>query len=476
VVTAGAVVAAIGATAYWSGNSPSQARNLVTAEAARGPFTAKLSETGELRALESVTVSAEKDLPVINLVPEGTFVKEGDELVRFDATKYEVVLEESQAALQVAEAELRKVRQDLEAQRQRLLAEISRFEAEVVLARLDLENLKKKPLKEEREAAQLEVEKARAILESADRKRIVLPELVAKGFVTKSSLDEAEVKYLEARVALQAAEFTLARVAAGATPEELEKATVRLEQAKVGLERAQSGTKSQLQAFEAGIDREKANVSKAKALISKAQEKLGRAELRAPREGLVVYASAKPGERSTEKVQLGMIPFQGQPLIYLPDISTMVADTEINEIDIGKVQLGGIAEVRLEAYPGTVFPGTILKIGSLAKLKQSRAAGAAGVKVFDVTVKIESKDARLKPGLSATVDIIIDRRDDVVSVPLAAVIARRGAHYVLVSGGGGTLEERKVVLGASNNQRVVVTHGLSGGEQLVLGAPPAGSS
>jgi HlyD family secretion protein len=60
---------------------------------------------------------------------------------------------------------------------------------------------------------------------------------------------------------------------------------------------------------------------------------------RAPRDGLVVYVKAG-GEKSAEKVQLGMIPFEGQPIIYLPDISTMVADTEANEIDIGKVTVG----------------------------------------------------------------------------------------------------------------------------------------
>jgi multidrug efflux pump subunit AcrA (membrane-fusion protein) len=153
----------------------------------------------------------------------------------------------------------------------------------------------------------------------------------------------------------------------------------------------------------------------------------------------------------------------------------MVADTEVNEIDIGKVTVGGPVEVRLEAYPRAIFHGNILKIGSLAKLRQSRTGNATGIKVFDVTVKIEERDSRLKPGLTATLDIIVDRQEDVISVPLPTVVSRRGEHFVFVANGG-KIEERKVVLGPSNEQSIVVQKGLRPGEQLILGLPPSGPS
>src|SRR5688500_19086940 len=116
---------------------------------------------------------------------------------------------------------------------------------------------------------------------------------------------------------------------------------------------------SQLQAFEAAVERERVNVQKGSKLIKTAEVKLGRTWLEAPKDGLVVYATLS-GEKAGEKVQLGMIPYQGQPILYLPDLSTIVADTEINEIDIGKVQIGSLVEVLLEAYPGTVFHGRVL--------------------------------------------------------------------------------------------------------------------
>jgi HlyD family secretion protein len=467
------ILAATAAVLYWASRAPSEPGGSPTVEAARGPFTVKISETGELRALESVTVPAPNELQVIELAPEGTFVKPGDLLIRFAPGKYEGALEEAQASFQVAQADLRKAQQDRDTQRQKLGTELAGHEVEVRLAQLDLDNLMRKPLPHELEAARMEAEKAKVGFDTAERKLRVLPELVEKGFVTKSALEEAELKFLEAKAALQAAQFKLEQVAAGATPEERERPRVRLEQSQTTLERARSAMRSQLQSLDAAVDREKANVERARTLIEKAQARLTSMEKRAPREGLVVYARAT-GQRAGEKVQVGMIPFEGQPLIYLPDVSTMVADIEVNEIDIGKVAVSGPVELRLEAYPGAVFPGRVLKIGSLARLKQSRPEQPSGIKVFDVTVQIDATDPRLKPGLTAAVDLIVERQADALSIPLSAVVARGGDYLAFVAHRG-TVEPRKLVLGPSNEQHVLVKDGLREGERVLLAPPPAPS-
>jgi HlyD family secretion protein len=467
------VVAVGGAAFYRYTRATPEVKAAASVAVTKGTFTVKLSELGQLRALESITISAQKDLPIIYLIPEGTYAKEGDALVRFDASKYEAVVEEMTAALEMAQAEARKAQQDLEAQRQRLLAEGARFEVEARLAQFDLDDLKQKPLPDELERARMELEKAKAAFDNAEKKRSLLPEFVEKGFITKSALEEAELKFIEARANLQSAQFNFDKVSAGATPQELEKANVRLRQARFALEKSQSGMKSQLQAFEAAVEREKANVQKSKKLIKSAEVKLNLTELEAPKDGLVVYATLG-GEKSGEKVQLGMIPYQGQPILYLPDLSTIVADTEVNEIDIGKVQVDGPVEVRLEAYPGVVFHGRVLQIGSLAKFKQSHSGPASGIKVFDVTVKIEEKDPRLKPGLTTTLDFIVERQEDVVSIPLAAVMSRQGEHLALVANGG-KIEERKVVLGSSNEHYVIIAKGLYPGEQVLLNAHLSGT-
>jgi HlyD family secretion protein len=458
---------------YWSSRSPSEARHLVTGAVERGPFTVKISESGELRALESVTIASPgklKNVPIIFLVPEGTTVDEGDKLIGYDPTTSEQLVEEAKTALEAAQADLTKAREDQSAQREKLAADLSRFESDFQLAKIDLENLKKKPLKEELEAARMEVEKAKLAFENAEKGRQVLPHLLQKGYVTRIALEDAELKYLAAKATLQATQFALERIAAGALPEDLERARIRLAHASNGLDTAKAALQSQLQSLQANVDRAKAAVKASETLIAGEQKKLDLVDVRAPRGGLVVYA--KP-DKVGDKIQTGMVPFRGQPLIYLPDISSMVADTEINEIDIARVQIGGPAELRLEAYPGAVFQGKVHKIGVLARPKLNRATNTpTGIKVFDVTVKVEGKDPRLKPGLTATVDIIVERQADVVSVPLTAVITDKGGPMVLVSTSG-KLEKRKVALGASNEQRVIVKEGLRGGERVVLGPPAA---
>ena len=121
------------------------------------------------------------------------------------------MLEETTAAREVAQAEMRKAQQDLEAQRQKLLAEIARFEVEARLAQFDLDDLKKKPLPDELERARMELEKTKAAFDNAEKKRSILPEFVEKGFITRSALEEAELRYIEAKANRQSAQFNFAQ-------------------------------------------------------------------------------------------------------------------------------------------------------------------------------------------------------------------------------------------------------------------------
>lgn len=463
------IVFASGGGWYWyfSSGAKAELTDPILYEVKRADFTVKLTELGELMALDSVTISAEIDEPVIFLAPEGTYVREGDIIVRFDDTRYEVALADSEAAYEVAKADQQRAEMDLEAQRQNLLAEIGRYEAEVRLAEIALKDLKKKPLPDELEKARMDFEKAKVTYQHAKKARNVLPDLVKKGFITRNTLDEAELELLEAKTLREVARFNLEKVAAGATPQELEQAQIRLEQARFALDKAKSSMLSQLESAGSAVAREKANVHRAAKLIEKARYKLGRAEKRAPRDGLVVYAQAR-NDNSSAKVELGMIPFEGQPLIHLPDLSTMVVETEISEFDIGKVKVGGPAEVRPEAYRGVVFHGKVLKIGSLAKLRQTVKGESSGLKVFDVTVEIEEKDPRLKPGLTASLDIIVEQLEDVISVPLSVITTRGEEHFVTVVKARNT-EERRVILGLDNEHSIVVKKGLSSGEKVLLG-------
>jgi HlyD family secretion protein len=433
-------------------------------EIAKKEFVVKITEPGEIAALESVTILAQKDGPIAHLALEGALVSRGDVLVRFDSSQQEMALATARVELKLAEAERSRLETDLVAQRQKLISDLARLKSEARLAEVDLVDLRKKPLPREVEKARLEVEKAKLAFEQAEQKRKVLPALVAKGFITRSTLDEAEMNHLAAMASLQVARFELDKVSAGATPEEIEKATIKLTQAGFALEQATKASSPQIRSLEAGVDRERATVAKATAMIAKAEADLAKTVLRAPQAGLVVYAKAGS---VGDKIHPGMMAFAGQTLIHLPDMSSMVVETLVNEVDIGKVEIGAPAKVSLEAFPGGALAGKVRKVGTLARIKSAKSS--VPVKVFDVIVQVEDRDRRLKPGLTAMVDIIIERQPDAMTVPLPAVLVR-GAESVVLVANGDSIEERRVVLGSSNDEAVVVKTGLRPGERVVIDA------
>jgi HlyD family secretion protein len=466
------VVVALGTGTYWySGAAPPP--RPVTAVATRGDVDFKITELSELRALESVTVLAQKDGPISYLVPEGTLVKPGDVLVRFDPSQFEMTQLTSRAELMAAQAELRAAQKEREALQYKLDAETAYLQGNLRLAEAELAHERRKPLAEDLERVRLEVEKARLAYENAEKKANVLPDLVAKGFVARSTADDAELAVLSAKATLQAARVTLEKTQAGANREDLERAIIRVEQAKTALGHAARGIQPHLQASQATIEKYEANVKRAQNLVDKATREVAKTEITAPQAGLAVYAKASSGG-SAERVHLGMMAFAGQPLLYLPDTSTMVADGEVNEVDIWKVNLGALADVTLEAYPGAMFRGRVVDIGRLARVKRSRPGADARVKVFDVTVKIDNPDRRVKPGSTATVDIYTDRMRDVVSVPMSAVVPRKDGHVVFVATDGKPAE-RKITVGPTNAERVVVKAGLQPGEHVLLAPGRAGA-
>ncbi|MDP7361980.1 MAG: efflux RND transporter periplasmic adaptor subunit, partial [Candidatus Latescibacteria bacterium] len=220
--------------------------------------------------------------------------------------------------------------------------------------------------------------------------------------------------------------------------------------------------------------------------LDRARKDLESLSVNAERPGLVVYEKIWKGGRA-EKVRVGDEPWGGQTLITLPDLSTMQVETWVNEVDVDKLEVGQIAYVRLDALPGPTFEGRITSIASLGHEKE----GDKNVKVFDVTVEIKMEDSRLKPGMTATCEIIIEtippRPEPVaegegapvtepqegevaelpLSIPIDAVFEKNGRTLVYRIEGGQPLEQ-VVVLGKRNDDFVVVEEGLGANDRVTL--------
>jgi HlyD family secretion protein len=176
---------------------------------------------------------------------------------------------------------------------------------------------------------------------------------------------------------------------------------------------------------------------------------------------------------SPRKVSVGSTTFQGMEIMYLPDPSSMRVETQISEQDLARVEIGSRAEIRLEAYPDLTFPGKVIRVGDLARPKVSRITGTAlGIRVFDVSIEVDAEDQRLKPGLSANVEILVSENPDVLYVPIAAIFLDDLDQAVVYRRRGDLVEAGQVELGGSTDRIAIIRSGLEEGDEVLLAAPP----
>jgi len=275
------------------------------------------------------------------------------------------------------------------------------------------------------------VEKAREELELARRRQQTLVDF------------GRPIELSQAQTDADAARETARQLAAAATH--------RMEQKRAEVESAQS------------------RIAEASARLAQAQQQLARTEVRADVEGIVVYRDLFVGSER-RKPQVGDQVWANQPLLILPDVSKMVVETRVRETDIHRVEKQQQVSVRVDAYPDMRLTGRVSLIGALAETEAERR----GTKYFGVTIEIDQSEPRLRPGMTARVEILAEQRESAVFVPVDAVFERDGRTLCYVARGG-EVEEREVVLGPASVDHVVVEQGLRPGERVSLVDPHAGS-
>ena len=240
-----------------------------------------------------------------------------------------------------------------------------------------------------------------------------------------------------------------------------------VEAARLTFEEVKSATRS----YEAAVSAARANVARADQELAQKQRKLDAGVVNAPRGGLVVYATLG-NEDSTRKIMVGMTPFEGMELMYLPDISSMRVDTEISEVDLSKVTIGSPVTLTLDAYPDAVFSGEVTLISTLARQKISKITRKpTGIKVFDVTIKVIDKDERLKPGLTTTAEILVSNHQDVLSVPIASVFLDDNDETVVYREGESGVMPIPVRVVASSERVAIVDGGVEADDRVLLSPP-----
>ena len=142
----------------------------------------------------------------------------------------------------------------------------------------------------------------------------------------------------------------------------------------------------------------------------------------------------------------------------------MQVKTQVHEAVLDQVRAGLPATIRVDAFQDQLFYGLVHEV---AVVPASSGWFSSGVKTYDCVVRIDGEVTGLKPGMTAVVEIHVDRLKDVLTVPVQAIVQRNRDNWCYVQTNRG-VEKRLLKLGRSNDKFVQIQEGVANGEHVVL--------
>ncbi len=169
---------------------------------------------------------------------------------------------------------------------------------------------------------------------------------------------------------------------------------------------------------------------------------------------------------SGQKWQVGDQPYPGMPIIDLPDLTKMMAEVKINEVDVSKVKPGLTVILQSDAYSDTTYTGTITEIANLAKPKDYKSK----IKIFPTKIMIAGLNDKLLPGLTVSCKILVNEIQDVIYIPIESVFEDLGTTFVYLRTKSG-FQRQNIITAEENPDYVVITEGLSVEDEIALANP-----
>ncbi len=238
---------------------------------------------------------------------------------------------------------------------------------------------------------------------------------------------------------------------------------IEFKKAELALQQAEEKIESQKVIEAANLSKAELRVKQAQMRLDEAQEMLDAMTLTAPKSGMVVLQKIwSPNGR--EKIKIGDTPHRGMDIINIPDLSTMLVKTTVNEIAISRVAVGQQVVINLDALPGPTFYGKITSVATLARSEEG-----SDLKVFDMEVTVDGSDERLKPGMSSLCKIITGTVPNALYVPLEAIFEKDNNTVVYVKSHG--FDQQVVKVGKKNSDYIIIEEGLSEGDRIALRDP-----
>ncbi len=435
------------ATKDRNGNSDAPAVETVTVE--RGNIDVKIDATGTIKPLNIVEISSKASGKILELrVDAGDYVEKDDIIAVIEKTYVEISLEQAEADLKATEARYQQAEIDIQLQQEQSEIQIRQSRESLAEAKKRLEQIKEQirlekianrrgvkdaenslkianlryklltseTVREEtkkRAEASVTQEKVNLDLVKTEHQRN--EELFKQELISKASLDASQAQFRSAEARYQSAVEQLKLVEQPASEVELELAQADIKKAEFSLEvakekieaeasrdmdielqqqrisQAEDGLKLAL-TNQKQIDRKQRDLESAKASLKRSQ---GQRDLRqiefedtiikAPISGTILEKKVEEGQVITSRLS-SIASSEGQTLVTMADLNTVYVVTEVDETDIGKVQIGQPVTITVEAYPDMPFEGEVLKIAPIGQVIQN-------ITTFEVTSELKNVGA-----------------------------------------------------------------------------------
>jgi RND family efflux transporter MFP subunit len=439
---------------------------LITAEVRRMDLTEKVSATGSVTAQTGAMVKIGSQITgrIKRLFADvGTQMKAGEVIAELDVPDLEAQVRQAEATLALNRSRLAEQLAGVSQQQTQVATDIEKARAGLKVAKANLVQVERSAdLQRGTAEAQVRQAAANDANSSANLKR--MEELFAKGYVAASEVDSARAQAEVNAAALASARENL-RLVNTKLESDLESARQAVSQAEATLAAAEAGAaQNAIKQHQVAEAKEAVRQSEAALALSRAQ--LAKAFIRTPISGTVLQLTQQQGET----IAAGL---SAPTLIIVADLDRLQVDAFVDETDIGKVRLGQPAEVTVDAYPDEPFHGVVQKIASGATMQEN-------VVTYDVTIALRNPEQRLKPDMTATVNITVASKKDALAVPMDAVTPEVDGSRVTVvrrgPGGEVRFEPAKVTTGINDGENVEVLEGLKEGDVVVLSGGPGGGS
>jgi RND family efflux transporter MFP subunit len=316
------------------------------------------------------------------------------------------------------------------------------------------------------QVAQKELEQAKTRLEGTRR-------LFEKAFVTKTELQQDDIAFENSRLKVVTAETARDLFLKYDFLKSAEEFLSKYAEAVREFDKARRVAVSRIAQARAKLNSAQGQYEVQTRQLKDLKDQVAKCTLRAQKSGLVVYGGSRDDMvyyGNQEPIREGATVRERQAIITIPDMSRMAVNVKILECYIKKVKKGQKARITVDAFPDTMLTGEVTKVGVLPD--SGNRWMNPDMKVYLTAITIDGSYDWIKPGMSAKVEILVNKLDDCVYVPVQAV-APDGGKQICYVANGLKHERREIQIGQFNDDFIEVKKGLKEGERILLRAPGA---